>query len=171
MATLIKVSEQDRFGMWYSGPISFIEKHIEGGHGAIVALMVALPLYERWIRFQIANGARNNRPQLISDDLKIGDLEKAKIFWNVFRDGLCHTGSFFEQSEKAIAEGWTLPKISLDAGHPPFPRFVKHASGEDVIEINPWGLVQHILDKYKGNDALLQYEKAPLLDLHYVSAA
>jgi hypothetical protein len=38
----------------------------------------------------------------------------------------------------------------------------------DVIAINPWGLVAHILKKYENNAELLEYEKAPFLDLHYV---
>jgi hypothetical protein len=168
MAMLVKISEQDRFSIWYSGPLKRLEQCIDHGHGAIAALMVALPLYERWVRFRVLKGAPDNRPQIISDDLQIGDPEKAKIFWNVFRDGLCHTGSFFEESEKAQKEGWTLPKISLDGAHPQFPRFTKHpTTGEGIIEVNPWGLIHHILDKYEGNDELLQYEKAPLLDLHY----
>ena len=56
--------------------------------------------------------------------------------------------------------------------HPDFPRFTKYkVTGEDIIEINPWGLIRHIMKKYENNSELLQYAKAPLLDLHYVVEA
>jgi hypothetical protein len=53
---------------------------------------------------------------------------------------------------------------------PDFPEFTKDQNGNDVIIVNPWKLVSHILQKYEGNVPLLEYAPAPLLPLNYIMA-
>lgn len=156
------VSLEDRFAIWYLSPLRNLEK-MDFGHGAIAALTIAMPLYERVYMFLVTKGLPDNRPEWVKEDLKLNSVEEAKLFWNVFRDGLCHTGSFFEQSGKYSE----LPKIGLDAKYPDFPTFKKNEDNEDVIIVNPWKLITHILGKYKGNTEILSYAPAPLLPLQY----
>lgn len=161
---LVQVSPEDRFRIWYIEPLEKLES-IPRGNGAILALTVIMPLYERVYRFEKSKNHpnTNNRNKWVMNDLNLNSEDEAKFFWNVFRDGLCHTGSFFEQSDKP----WTLPKIGLDVTYPALPTFTKTNTGEDAIILNPWKFVQHILKKYKGNKELLEYAPAPLLPLHY----
>ena len=166
----IEISVEERFDMWYLQPLKMLESRQDEDHGAcaIIALMVVMPLYERLYHFAVKNGVPDNRPVWVMNDLHLQSIDEAKLFWNVFRDGLCHTGSFFCESDKSIKHGWTLPKISLDAKHPSFPTFEKTEDGKDVIIVNPWGFMHHVLQKYSGNTSLLEYASAPLLPLHYL---
>ena len=169
MKNIIKVPVEDRFHIWYAQPLQHIKDTIANGNGAIVALMVAIPLYERYLQKELQKDKTKNRPQIISDDLKFGDIEKAKRFWNVFRDGLCHTGSFFEVSDKSRQKSWKLPKIGLDGKYPDLPIFIQDPTTKDeVIIVNPWGLITHILNKYKDNMSLLEDLDSPLLPLQYM---
>ena len=165
-----EVSTSERFRIWYKDIFQFLEDKSPNGNGAIIALMGALPLYERWVVSSCSPNNYANRIALIISDLKINDKNKAERFWNVVRDGLCHTGSFFEESDKITKEKkWEyLPKIGLDGSYPDFPTFViDPQSGRDVILFNPWKLVRHIVSKYENNTSILEGSVAPLLPLYY----
>lgn len=162
---LIPVSAEERFRIWYIEPLDLLSK-TEFGHGAILALMAIMPLYERVYEYLLSTkSVPDNRPLWVKNDLNLNSEDEAKLFWNVFRDGLCHTGSFYEESDKSKKNNWTLPKISLGVKHPNFPTFTK-INNQDVITINPWGFISHVLAKYQGDLALLEYAPAPLLALH-----
>jgi hypothetical protein len=162
----IEVSLEDRFRIWYLEPIETLKTCLKNGNGAIAALMIAMPLYERVYRFALSNNEPHtgNRPLWVMNDLRLKSETEAKLFWNVFRDGLCHTGSFFEQSDRSSS----LPKIGLDGKYPDFPTFITTETGEDAIIVNPWNFIAYILNKYEDNVLLLEYESAPLLPLRYV---
>ena len=162
MPKVFEVDEESKFEIWYKSPIQVLDKGIDHGCGGICALMVALPLYERCYRYGVLNGVPDNRPLWVKNDLHLDSEEDAKIFWNVFRDGLCHTGSFFEESDKY--EKGELPQISLHGDYTHEPKFVR---GHDIfiIQLSPWKFCNHVLSKYKGNIGLLRYAKAPLLSL------
>lgn len=159
---------------WFDQPLKIIKNErgdtdgIPDGNGALIALMAVFPLYERYIEFEMeTNNA--NRAQCISDDTGLNE-EQAKKFWNVFRDGLLHSGMPFEESRNARREGWTLPKVSLDAKHPPLPEYRHSNNGEDVICLNPWGFVEHVLNKYRDDPELFtRNSDSPLLLLSFVS--
>jgi hypothetical protein len=162
--TILEVAPEDKFRIWYKEPFQMLEE-MNKGNGAIIALMMSLPLYERAYRHKVSTKEiRDNRPLWVKEDLKLKTEEEARKFWNAFRDGLCHTGSFFEENDK----GEILPQIGLDAKYPDLPEFTKDQNGKDVIIVNPWKLVSHILQKYEGNIPLLEYAPAPLLPLHYI---
>ena len=103
---ILEAPPQDRFRIWYKEPFEMLER-MNMGNGAIIALMMSLPLYERVYRHKVSTKEIiDNRPLWVKNDLKLKTEAEAQIFWNVFRDGLCHTGSFFEESERAgIAHG------------------------------------------------------------------
>lgn len=165
MKKIFEVPDEDKFKLWYEGPLRVLEGFIKHGHGGICALMVALPLYERVYRYAVLNGTPDNRPEWVKDDLHLDSIEDAKIFWNVFRDGLCHSGSFFEESEKY--ERGELPKIHLDAKFTYKPKFVRK-NDQFVVRFNPWDFCKHVLKKYENNRGLLSYDKAPLIPLYLV---
>jgi hypothetical protein len=165
MSKIFEFVDESKFEIWYSLPIQVLEGFIKHGHGGICALMIALPLYERVYRYGVLNGVPDNRPLWVKSDLRLDSEEDAKIFWNVFRDGLCHTGSFFEESEKY--DRGDLPQISLSADFTHEPKFIRD-SGKFIVQLNPWAFCQHVLSKYKNNSGLLRYAKAPLLPLYIV---
>lgn len=163
-----KLTPEERFKRWHVDIFTHLEKtsEIKDGNGAIVALTAALPLYERWLEAEASKtNPKKSRAAVLVGDLGIATEDDAQKFWNVFRDGLCHTGSFFSESGKSRSEGWTLPKIGLSADYPDKPLFKKAKTGEDAIFINPWGLIRHILKKYENNVSLMQGVDAPMLEL------
>lgn len=163
--------------LWFDQPLCVIEHggQIPDGNGAIIALMAVFPLYERYLdSVRAKEPAGTDYWKCLAEDSGLHDLQKAAMFWNVFRDGLLHTGMFFEDSEKARKpqKQWTLPKISLDGHHPPLPRYGITDKGEQVICLNPWGFVKHVLDKYRADPGLLTRDAdSPLLLLSFVSSA
>src|SRR5438445_6888883 len=162
---IIEVSSEDRFKKWYSGPLQFLEHKVPGGDGAVSALMTVIPLYERYVLSEVGDDD-SKRPQFVQSDLKLKSLKESCVFWNVFRDGLCHRGHFFEESKKSLDKGWILPKVSLHIENPPLPVFgTDPHSGKKVIYLNPWGLVSHIMKKYEGNIKLIEKADAPLIPL------
>lgn len=163
-----KLTTEERFKRWHSDIFVHLEKtsEIKDGNGAIVALTAAMPLYERWLESEMSKTTpKASRASILKVDLGITTEENAQKFWNVFRDGLCHTGAFFAESGRSRSEGWTLPKIGVSADYPDKPLFKQAASGEDAIFINPWGLIRHILKKYENNVSLMESIDAPMLEL------
>lgn len=166
----MEATTEQKFNLWYKDVLFFLEHHTNKGSGAIAALMVVMPLYERWVSANCAPDTYVNRMALVRSDLSFPDTPKAENFWNVFRDGLCHTGSFFEASGRSKNHNppITLPKVGLNKDYPAKPTFVFDPSTNlEVIIVNPWGLVEHILKKYEGNASLLEGPDAPLLPLSY----
>jgi hypothetical protein len=163
----MEISTPEKFRLWYVNVFSYLEHQTPGGSGAIIALAAALPLYERWVVANVSSPGRASRHALISSDLRISDLVKTAKFWNVFRDGLSHTGSFFRHSKTQRDECWPhLPKVGLSKDYPSFPQFIIDPNtGLEVILLNPWGLIAHILEKYERNPSLLEGADAPLLPL------
>ncbi len=166
MTYLIEVPAEVKFKKWYSNAIEILGK-LNHGDGGIAALMVALPLYERYLT-DVTGGDVHKRASVIKDELGFADDLQARIFWNVFRDGLCHMGTFWEESDKSVEKGWVLPKVGLDDKHPPIPTFTKDSDGKDVIIVNPWKFVEFILGKYSSNPNLLHSATAQLLPLYFV---
>lgn len=160
---------EERFKIWYLDIFHHLEKtkDIPGGNGAIVALAAAMPLYERWLDEESKKHTpQKKRAVLLMADLGLKTEEEAGKFWNVFRDGLCHSGSFYTSSSTASGKGWILPKVGLSADHPDKPHFAKTPDGKtEAIFVNPWGLIRHILIKYEGNPMLIRLVDTPLLPL------
>jgi hypothetical protein len=159
---LLEVPDEAKFKIWYLDSIKVLRDR-KDGHGAISALMIVFPLYERLYRFAVHNGTPDNRPEWVKNDLGLDSKEDAKIFWNVLRDGLCHAGSFFEESD--IYDRDELPRISISGSFNHPPKLVR-SNSSFVLEINPWKFCDHVLKRYESNAPLLSFSKAPLLSLH-----
>lgn len=150
------------FNKWFRAPFGSLEA-LSGGDGALVMLMMILPLYERYLDAAMRNAAEKRRfYTVMSDDLGLHDWQKARDFWEVFRHGFCHTAMPFERNDR----GHTLPKVSLHADYPDMPSFRKNEDGDDVICINPWGFGRFVFKKYADDPALLtSHPDAPLLSI------
>lgn len=162
---------------YFDQPLHAIEHSgmIPEGNGAIIALMVVFPLYERYLDDAFLSApAGTTWEQFRARDLGLPDnpTTDADQFWNVFRDGLGHSAMFFEHSDTAKKKknNWTLPKVSLDGNHPNLPVFGTTRTGERVICLNPWGFVSHVLSKYKADpDLFMRDTEAPLLSLFLIT--
>ena len=167
MKKVIKVDDKIKFQIWYKDSIENLKK-LPNGNGAIAALMVTFPLYESCYDYELKiNKIRDNRPLWVKADLNLQTEKEAQIFWNVFRDGLSHSATFFEVSDKSPKLG-TLPNVRLSGKYTHAPQFVQDKN-EFVIQLNPWSFCDHVLTKYQKNSNLLSYDpNAPLLALHWI---
>src|SRR5690242_15479545 len=89
----------DLFEAWFIRPLNFLEENEKVGPNAgWVALMVALPLYERWIYAKLETkrslaGKKNGKRvffEFMAKDLRLGSTEQAAKFWKTMRDGVLH---------------------------------------------------------------------------------
>ena len=168
MLRKISLSVEQRFEKWYIKPLYRLEHCIEEGDGAIAALMVAMPLYERYLAHELKNND-SLRPPFVQKELGFSTLLESQLFWNVFRDGLCHRAHFFEESTKSTEKLGPLPKVSLHNDNPPFPVFgTDPESGKQAIYLNPWKFIAFILSKYENNLPLKEKADAPLLPVWYI---
>lgn len=154
------------FHRWFDAAVAVLEQQLKNGDGAIAALMVTLPLYERYIHITKAGDAVRPFYQIMADDLRLPTADCARLFWTTFRHGFCHSGMPFDQDQ----HGNQLPKVSFRHDFPTLPTFhTDAATGEDVIRLNPWGFAHRVLDIYRDNPALLDlHPDAPLLPIHVV---
>ena len=84
----------ERFDAWYVKAIEKL-KELPEGDGAFAALMIALPLYERYITAKLKlEGKTIDEEALkleIGRDLRLTDGQR-RVFWDVFRVGFTHHG-------------------------------------------------------------------------------
>jgi len=134
------------------------------GDGAIAGMMVALPLFERFIHVKMrAVGGGWTFYQHLASELLLSDAEEAKEFWTAFRHGFCHAGMPFEEDREKRA----LPRVSLSGGGPKLPRKISAPNGPHVFLLDPWKFIFHVRDIYRANPALLtQHGQAPLMPIH-----
>ena len=167
MSTLIPASSKEKFQKWYLNAFEGLYK-MNAGDGAIVALMLVMPLYERYIISKVGEENKDGRETLLCEELGFLTKTHAEKFWNTFRDGLCHQGSFFVQSRltKRKTNPLVLPRVGLGGDdHPNLPKFIVGDNGQETIFVNPWEFGRYILKKYENDPNLLESEAAPLLDL------
>lgn len=172
MTYLIEVPAEAKFEKWYLNAIQTLHDKMGHGDGGIAALMIVMPLFERYLTPKIPADKKQDeqaeiRNSLIRAEFGFADDIQAAMFWNVFRDGLCHVGSFFEQSRTAAKKGWVLPKIALDGSFSGVPTFDKDQNGEEIIKLNPWLFADFVIQKYRDDPSLIHSIDAPLLPLHY----
>ena len=172
MTITIEVSPEEKFQKWYLNSLQMLQDKMNHGDGGLAALMIVMPLFERYLTPKIPADKKQEeqskiRNSIIKEEFGFADDVQAAKFWNVFRDGLCHVGSFFEQSRSATKNGWILPKVVLGGGFSGIPTFDKNQDGEDVIKLNPWLFAHFVIQKYKDDSSLLHLKDAPLLPLYY----
>ena len=152
------------FERWFSAPIKLLDKQLERGEGAISGMMVALPLFERFIHIKKSRDATGRSfYEIMADELCLPSAEVAEEFWTTFRHGFCHTGMPFDKDRG----GNPLPGVSFHHQHPKFPAKVTDKDGKEVFKIDPWKFIYHVHDLYVTDPSLLeQHSQAPLLPIH-----
>jgi hypothetical protein len=99
-------SPTERFTAWYAKSIEKL-KELPEGDGAFAALMIALPLYERYIIAKLKldgnpTGDEDVRRE-ISNDLKLDDRHRS-IFWGMVRTGFMHQAMVTAGATKWLVE-------------------------------------------------------------------
>ncbi len=153
-------SPTERFNGWFVRSIEKL-KELPEGDGAFAAMMIALPLYERYI---IAKLKLDGRPtgeediaREICDDLKLDDQQR-RIFWGMFRTGFMH--------QAMVQTGKTRWLVSDRFGA--LPEF-KMFNGQGCICIDPWKFTARVLSGFMGNPRLITVsESFPLADVFEV---
>lgn len=136
----------ERFDGWFVKPIEKI-KELPEGDGGFAAMMVALPLYERYIIAKLKiEGKPTNDPEIqqeIADDLNLKDHER-RIFWEMFRHGFMH--------QAMVKYGKTKWMVSHTFGE--LPEF-KTIKGIQCICFDPWKFTDRVLCKFRADHRLI----------------
>jgi hypothetical protein len=147
----------ERFEGWFVRPIEKLEELPEGD-GAFAALMIALPLYERYITAKLKiegkpTGDEDIQAE-ISRDLGLGDGQR-RIFWKIFRVGFMHQGMGKQGPTKWV--------VSHTYGE--LPTF-KSINGQNYVRLNPWKFAERVLNKYRADPRLITASDSfPLADV------
>lgn len=169
---MIEVSPEEKFQKWYLNSLNTLYEKMDHGDGGIAALMIVMPLFERYLTPKIPTDKKQEeqtkvRESIICEEFGFKSNDQAAKFWNVFRDGLCHSGSFFERSRTSTKKGLTLPKVALGGQFSEIPVFDTNQKNEEIITLNPWKFAYFVIQKYKDDPSLLTLKDAPLLPLFY----
>jgi len=139
------------FDRWFVQPIAKL-KELPDGDGAFAALMIALPLYERYIiaKLKLAGTetSDDNQRQEISVDLNLNARERS-IFWAIFRVGFMH--------QAMAQDGKTKWMVNHTFGE--LPKF-KEIDGVNFILLDPWKFADRVLAKYQDNAQLITASKS-----------
>ena len=145
------------FNRWFVNPINKL-KDLPDGDGGFAAFMIAIPLYERYIKgkLKLAGECADKKSvkKEISKDLRMNDDER-KIFWDMFRNGFMHQGMpkkgktkyMFSSSFSAIPE-------------------VKEINSKNFICLDPWKFSERVLNKFLEEPKLITVsESCPLASI------
>ena len=142
---------------WFVKPIEILN-NLPEGDGSFAIIMIALPLYERFIVAKLKlegkpTGEENVREE-IALDLKLSSHERS-IFWEIFRNGFMHQGMG--------KDGKTKWMINHSFGH--LPEF-KTLNGINYVCLNPYKFAIWTIDKFKNDQQLITAsESFPLADV------
>lgn len=113
-------TDQNNFRSWYVDILDKLYPHREAG---FAIMMIAIPLLERYLRQKARLQVQAPLNQPFYDELirlfpVLTDLEKAKQFWQVFRNGLLHEVTMSPQDRKgnqmpAGSLSHDIPEISV----------------------------------------------------------
>lgn len=140
-------SSEELFRRWFVAPLELLERKLPNGDGAFVALMAALPLYERAIIAELKLDKAETTTEAIGTrvekDLGI-DTNTRKKFWAIYRNGFMHQGMGLDGKSK-----W---KISGDYRLAPE---IKTENGVDFVCLNPWDFAKHTVRKFVDRPELI----------------
>jgi hypothetical protein len=153
----LNATPMERFQGWFVRAIEKLDELPEGD-GAFAALMIILPLYERYVvaKLKLAGKAAGDAEKQaeMSSDLGLKDGQRS-TFWAIFRVGFTHQGM-----GKA---GSTMWAVSHTYGE--LPEFRK-VNGQDWVCLDPWKFARRILKKYTDDPRLITAsESFPLADV------
>ncbi len=150
-------SSIERFDGWFVKPIEKLEELPEGD-GAFAALMITLPLYERYIdaKLKLAGKDRTpeNKEEEAGKDLGLEDQQR-RIFWSIFRIGFMHQamGTF----------GNTMWLVDDSIGD--LPEF-RDIGSHSYVCLNPWKFAKRLFAKYRDDHRLIDASVSfPLADV------
>ena len=147
----------DRFNTWFAKPIAKL-KELPEGDGGYAALMIALPLYERYIigKLKLNHEAtdEDSIKKEIAADLGLDDVQRS-IFWDMCRNGFMHG---------AMAKaGRTQFLVSDRFGE--IPVFGK-LDGHPCVCLDPWKFAERVIGRFTANPQLITAsESFPLADV------
>lgn len=155
-------SPSERFGGWYAKAIDKL-RELPEGDGAFAALMIALPLYERYIiaKLKLAweSTSEEDVRREIGADLQINDRER-KVFWSIFRNGFMHQGMGMAGDTKWL--------VSHHFGE--LPEFNTYR-GQRCLCIDPWKFTDRMIRKFTDNPQLITASDSfPLADVFAVQS-
>ncbi len=154
----------DRFDAWFTKPIAKL-KELPDGDAGYAVLMIAFPLYERYIlaKLNLENKGTDeaNIKHAMATDLGLNDSQRS-IFWDMCRNGFLHA---------AMAKsGKTLFMVSDRFGG--LPTFVT-LNGCPCVGLDPWKFAERVIARFKANPELITVsESFPLANvIHFKSAS
>jgi hypothetical protein len=160
--TITKLHDaEELFRRWFLNPLDVLKtsERIKDGDGGIIAMMVVMPLLERYVKY-IEKTENRTRNQVFKAEFGFDDAD-SNAFWNIFRDGFCH-----QAMPIAKAHGAALPGVSFSDGYPSLPTYIEH-EGQRFITMDIWKFAQWVLDKYEANPKMLEANASfPLLPIY-----
>ncbi len=147
----------EKFEGWFVRAIDKLEELPEGD-GAFAALMIVLPLYERYIVAKLKLDGKEtgevDKQEAISNDLGL-DNGQRRIFWAIFRVGFTHQGMGKRGNTKWL--------VSHTFGELPEFRTIHNT---ECVCLNPWKFAGRILRKYQDDSNLITASNSfPLADV------
>jgi hypothetical protein len=153
-------SPTERFNGWFVRSIEKL-KELPEGDGAFAAMIIVLPLYERYIIARLKLDDRSSAPEDIAreigNDLKLDEGQRS-VFWAMFRTGFMH--------QAMIQAGRTQWLVSHEFGA--LPEF-RTLSGQSCLCIDPWKFADRVLNAFTNDPRLITAsESFPLADVFAV---
>lgn len=134
------------FERWFGNAIDKL-RELPTGDGAFAALMIAIPLYERYIiaKLELEGGGTTaaDIQRAIAIDLQLDDRQR-QVFWDAFRNGFMHQGM--------AKHGKTQWMISHVFGA--LPEFRTYA-GHEWICLDPWKFADRVLAQFRADHRLI----------------
>lgn len=142
----ITMSSIELFERWFGRSIEKLAE-LPNGDGAFAALMISLPLYDRFIHAKLKLEGRPATDAFVQGeieaDLGLTDHQR-RVFWAMFRNGFMHQGM--------AKDGKTKWVISHVYGALPVFRTI---AGQEVICLDPWKFTDRVLAKFRADHRLI----------------
>lgn len=152
----------ERFNGWFVRSIDKL-KELPEGDGAFAAMLIALPLYERFIVAKLKLGGepigQDEIAREIGADLGLAEGER-RAFWAMFRTGFMH--------QAMVQTGKTVWLVSHRFGA--LPEFRTYG-GRSCLCVDPWKFADRVLATFLQDPRLITAsESFPLADVFAVDA-
>ncbi len=140
------MSAIDLFERWFGNAIEKL-RELPAGGGAFAALMISIPLYERFViaKLKLAGKPTDEATVQaeIGSDLNLNDGQR-RVFWEMFRNGFMH--------QAMAKDGKTKWMVSHVFGAK--PEF-KTMDGIQYVCLDPWKFSAAVLDKFRSDPQLI----------------
>jgi len=136
----------DLFERWFGKAIDKL-RELPEGDGALAALMISIPLYERFVVAKLTlDGKKADDVSIqreIGDDLDMNDGQR-RVFWEMFRNGFMH---------EAMAKGGKT-KWMIRHDFAPTPKFTT-VDGIQYVCFDPWKFSERVIEKFRKDPRLI----------------